>query len=203
MADDIDTTPGAGRTVATDEVGTRNFQLVKLVDGTAESTAAIAGSAARGLHVDPRPKVVRLAHTPAISSGAVYAAKDAIGGLLTFAAAVRSAGGTCWLEALQLVDKGQQMRDLELVLFDRAIAAPVDNAVFAPTDAELATCVGVVPIVAADYRDYSTNSVASLANLGLEIVLNGSDLFGVLVARGTPTYTSVGDLVVTLTLLQD
>ena len=33
MADNIDITPGAGATVATDEVGGRHYQRVKLTDG--------------------------------------------------------------------------------------------------------------------------------------------------------------------------
>ena len=38
MADNVDITPGAGATVATDEIGGRHFQRVKLTDG-AEGSA--------------------------------------------------------------------------------------------------------------------------------------------------------------------
>lgn len=198
MADDIDVTPGTGRTIATDEVGTRNFQLVKLVDGTAESTAPLPGSATRGLAVDPRPLVARIAATPAISLTA-YAAKDAVGGLMTFAGAARTAGGACRLSGLQVVDLAQQMKSMDLLLFDRTITAPTDNAIFAPTDAELAYCVGVVPIGSGYFADLSTNAVANVP-VSLDIVLNGTDLFAVLVAREAATFASVADLVLSLTL---
>ncbi len=52
MADNVDITAGSGTTVATDQVGTVHYQRVKLVDGTLESTAAIAGDATNGLDVD-------------------------------------------------------------------------------------------------------------------------------------------------------
>jgi hypothetical protein len=38
MADNVDITPGAGATVATDEVGGRHFQRMKITDGAEGST---------------------------------------------------------------------------------------------------------------------------------------------------------------------
>lgn len=163
-----------------------------------------------GLHVDAkgylktvnRPSVVPIQQTPAISNGAIYAAKDAIGALLTFANAARVSGGSITVQSVQIADKGQQMAAVDLVLFDRTFTAPTDNAIFAPTDAEVLTCRGVISFYASDYADFSTNSVANKI-VGLDMVLNGTDLFGVLVARGTPTYTSTADIVVTVTVSQD
>jgi hypothetical protein len=206
MADTV-TLPGTGAVVGTDEVtigGTpQQVQRIKLVDGSDGGTDLLPGSAARGLSTDPRLKVVRLQVTPTISTTPAYTAKDAVGGLMAFSNAVRASGGTCLLQALQLVDKGQQMADLDLVLFDRSITAPTDNAIFAPSDTELGYVVGVLPIAKGMYADLSTNSVAAFNDVGLECVLNGTDLFGVLVARSTPTYTGTGDLVLTLTIAQD
>lgn len=204
MTDTIQITAGSGTVVGTDEVTigatAQHVQRVKLVDGADGGTDLLAGSAARGLTVDPRLKVVRLQVTPTISTAPAYTAKDAVGGLMTFANAARASGGTIWIDRVQVVDKGQQMAALDLVLFDRSITAPTDNAVFAPTDTEAGYAVAAIPIY--DYRDLSTNSVADRP-VGLEAVLNGTDLFGVLVARGTPTYTSTADLVVSLTIAQD
>lgn len=209
MADTVQITAGSGTVIGTDEVtigGTlQHVQRVKLVDGTDGGTDLLAGTAARGLNVDPRLKVVRLQVTPTVSTTPAYTAKDAVGGLMTFSNAVRASGGTCRIEAVQVVDKGQQMKELDLVLFDRSITAPTDNAVFAPTDTELDKCVGVIPLGSGYYADFSTNSVAVVNALGLEVVLNGTDLFGVLVSRSAtgPTYTSTSDLVVALTIIQD
>lgn len=55
MADNIVLNSGSGgATLATDEAGTpvRHYQLVKLVDGAADSEARIGGDAAQGLDVD-------------------------------------------------------------------------------------------------------------------------------------------------------
>lgn len=54
MADNVAITAGAGTTVATDEVSAVHFQKVKLVDGTADSSAAIPGDATNGLFVNAR-----------------------------------------------------------------------------------------------------------------------------------------------------
>lgn len=212
MADNVAITAGAGTTVATDEL-TINAVAVQVqrvkhalgADGTYTGDQAgrlVTGSDAAA-YVDPRVKKVRLAVTPTVSTTPAYTAKDAIGALMTFSNAARFSGGSCRLDAVQIEDKAQQMKDLDLVLFDRSITAPTDNAVFDPTDAELANCVGVVNIGAGMYADFNDNSVAVVNNVGLEIVLNGTDLFGVLVARGTPTFVATTDIVVTLTILQD
>lgn len=206
MADNVQITAGSGTPIRTDEVtiggNVVHVQGMKLYDGTDGGTDPIPGTAARGLYVDPRPKVSTIQATPTISTSPAYAAKDAIGGLLTFANAARAAGGACRVEALQLLDKGQQMSPIDLLLFDRSITAPADNAAFNPSDLELGYCVGVIPISGGHYADEATNSVASLT-VGLEVVLNGTDLYAVAVARSTPTYTSSSDLVWRLTVLQD
>lgn len=200
MADNVAFTPGTGATVATDEIATVHYQRNKIalgLDGT--HAADLTGTAARGAYVDPRLSVVRLQQTPTISTS-VYAAKDAVGGLMTFAGAVRASGGACRLDSVQVVDRDQERTDLELHLFDRTITAPTDNAIFAPTDTEATYMVAVVPI--GGWYDLSTNSYADVP-VGREMVLNGTDLFGVLVARTTPTFGSTGDLTVTLTIIQD
>ncbi|MGQ0836337.1 MAG: hypothetical protein ACT4O5_15735 [Gammaproteobacteria bacterium] len=62
MVDNVVTNAGAGgATIASDDVAGVHYQRVKLVDGTADSTAAIPGDAANGLDVD----VTRLPSLPA------------------------------------------------------------------------------------------------------------------------------------------
>lgn len=52
MTDNVAITEGSGTTIATDDVSTVHYQKVKLVDGTADSSAAIPGSATDGLLVN-------------------------------------------------------------------------------------------------------------------------------------------------------
>lgn len=201
MADNVSIDPGTTTPIATDDVAGVHIQVVKLATGEADSAERLGDTdkgTYRALWVDPRPSVVRLSATPTISTSA-YAAKDAVGGLMTFANAARVAGGSVRIETVQVVDKDQEMKDLDLVLFDRSITAPTDNAVFDPTDAELANVIDVVPITA--WADFNDNAVCSVP-VGTAAVLNGTDLYGVLVARGTPTYTSTSDLIVTVTVDQ-
>lgn len=207
MADTVQITAGTGTVVGTDEVTigatTQHVQRVKLVDGADGGTELLPGTAAKGLAVEPRPTRKRITVTPTVSTAPAYTAKDAVGALLTFANAARVSGGSIVLEAVQLHDKDQELKDYDLVFFDRSITAPTDNAVFAPTDTELGYVVAVVPILSGMYADLSTNAIAAVQNLAVPIVLNGTDLYAVLVARGTPTFTATTDVSVTVTITQD
>ena len=75
MADNVtitsggNSTPPDGTIVATDQVGTAHYQLFKLVDGAADSSARIGGDASNGLDVD----VTRL---PRASSSAITSVND-------------------------------------------------------------------------------------------------------------------------------
>lgn len=204
MADNVEITAGAGTPVATDDVAGVHYQRMKLVtaeDGASEPIGDDDLGSGRALWVAPRRNLIRVQQTPTIST-TVYAAKDAIGGLLTFANAARSAGGSGRVVGLQIVDRDQERAAIDLVLFDRSITAPTDNAVFDPTDAELAYVVGVVNVGFGFYADFSDNAVANVP-VDLPFVVNGTDLVGVLVARGTPTYSSTADLSVSLTIERD
>lgn len=205
-------TAGSGTSIATDDIGSVQYQRVKITPGP-DGTATVdvggrttdGGSTSSAMYVDNRRKVVTVAVTPTISSSPAYTAKDAVGSLMTFANAVRASGGTGTLTSVQIVDKNNTPQDaaLDLVLFNATITGATDNAIFAPTDAEAATCIGIVPILASDYGDFSVNGIASRSGIGLDFVLAGTSLFGQLVARGTPTYSGTTDLVVTLTIVQD
>lgn len=211
MADNVAITAGSGTSVATDDVGSVQYQRIKLTPGP-DGTATVdvggrtvdGGSTNSALYTDPRPKVVTIVQTPTVSTSPAYTAKDAVGGLLTFANAVRASGGTGTLIAVQVADASQQNKDLDLILFNATFTAPTDNAIFAPSDAESLKIIGCIPITAGSYFDFSTNAVADItAGLPRPFVLAGTSLFGALVARGTPTYVATTDIVVTLTIQQD
>lgn len=145
---------------------------------------------------------ITISQTPTITAGA-YAAKDAVGGKLTFANAARKTGGTAVIEGLIVKDLGQQMAELDLVLFDQDFTSTTDNDPFDPSDADLANCIGVLTIVAADYADFTDNSVGTVQNLKLPITVAATSIYGQLVSRGTPTYTSTSDLQVKLIIRHD
>lgn len=162
--------------------------------------ASIAGGTA--LIGNVGSKQTRISVTPTVSTSPAYTAKDAVGGIMTFANAVGVSGGTGILQAVTIVDLSQQMPALDLVLFDRTIAGTVtDNAAFDPTDADLANVIGVVPI--STWADFNDNSVAVRTGLGLAFKSNATSIFGALVTRSTPTFVGTSDIIVILEILQD
>jgi hypothetical protein len=75
MADNVAITAGSGTSIATDDVSGVHFQKVKLIDGTADGSAAIAGDATYGLDVD----VTRVTGTVTVASTAQAADASSIG----------------------------------------------------------------------------------------------------------------------------
>lgn len=66
MADNVPITAGSGTNIATDDVSSVHYQIVKLADGTLNSTALIGGDATNGLDVD----VTRM---PAVTNAGTFA----------------------------------------------------------------------------------------------------------------------------------
>jgi hypothetical protein len=191
--------------IAGDRVGSNFHQSVKTMLGADGSETAFLAGRADGsdgiAYVDSRPLVVRKSVTPTISTS-IYAAKDNIGGLMEFTNCVRASGGTGYLECLQIVDQDQEMPDVDIVFFDRTVAGTVtDNAAFDPDNADLLNVICRVPIGGL-WADFNDNAVAH-AHVGTAFKLNGTSIFGAIVARGTPTFTATSDITVVLTIRQD
>lgn len=206
MADTVEITPGTGAVIGTDEVtiggALQQVQRVKLVDGTDGGTDLLPGSTDRGLQVDPRAKVVRVSGSVPGMSTSAYAAKDAIGTGTTLASVNRASGKPVVLQSIVLRDVDQTEGQMDLVIFDTALASVTDNAVFDPTDAELLNLLAVVPIVTGDYADFNDNEVAFRGPLGLDLLPTGTDLYVYCVAREAITYASTPALQISATFLQ-
>ena len=156
----------------------------------------------------------RLMATPLITAGA-YAAGDAVGGKLVFGDAADAEGTRSGVvQTVTLVNRSLDLTGLTLVLFGADFSATVDNAEFALADGELMNCLGVVPFDSGSFAVFKDNCVATLTNIGLaykfpdtgpgETPWSGPfNLYGQLVARGTPTYTSASDLTVILGVFKD
>lgn len=171
-----------------------------LAGGTAVETTANAGTGARQT-VDPRPDVVRLTASLTTNASA-YEAGDAVGGVMTFADAVRQAGDSFRIESVTIVDEDQQLVAMSLVLFNASVTA-TDDTTFDPTDADLLNCLGHIPVAAADYSSFSDNAIAHVDAGFTGLIASGTSLFGVLVTRGTPTYASTSSVHVILVLVRD
>jgi hypothetical protein len=142
-----------------------------------------------------------IAQTPTIDTDA-YTAGDNVGGLLTFASAARNSGGGGVIKNMIIIDDAGQDAELELWLFDRTFTAGDDDDAWAPTEADLENCIGVITTSGETWRAAGTPSVISV-EIAMRYDLDGTSLFGRLVTRGTPTYAATDDLTVKVGLLQD
>jgi hypothetical protein len=149
--------------------------------------------------------------TPTVTAGA-YTAADAVGGLLTFANAVRADGSSGWADAnsgeirsVTLIDKAvaNTSTTYELWLFDTTFTPIADNDAWAISDAIALTCVGVIPLT--DVRASTANLVYTARGTGLAFTIPaGTSLFGQLVCRGTaPTYGATSDVKLRVVIAQD
>lgn len=152
---------------------------------------------------------VRNQQTPTINTSA-YTSGDELGTLQTLTSAVRVSGGSGKLLAITVLDKTQAQRSaIDILFFDRSITVAGNNNPFAPSDGDMANCLGLVAIATGDYNTAwagtPTNSVATkILATPLPFVVNGStSLFALAVVRGTPTYTSASDLVFSYLIAQD
>ena len=144
-----------------------------------------------------------VSQTPTVTAGA-YVAGDAVGGLLTFASAARETGGGGVLKTVVIIDDAGQDEELELWLFNQTFTAMVDNAAWAPSEADLENLVGVISTEdsAQGWLAAGTPSAITI-DVATRYDLTGTSLFGQLVTRGTPTFAATDDVTVKVGLLQD
>ncbi len=147
--------------------------------------------------------------TPVITTDA-YTSGDALGGLLTFANALRAkkqGKPSGYLVSATIIDTNNTPTDtpIELWLFSALITPTADNAPFDPSDADIAKRLGVIKFAASDYTDAANNSVATRTSINMGVAggaAGQTSLFGQLVVRGTPTY-DVGDISIGIFVAQN
>jgi hypothetical protein len=146
---------------------------------------------------------MNLPATLTVSTSPAYTSGDAMGGLLTFANAAAVAGGSGLLLAATALCKTPALLPiLELWLFDQTFTPTADNAPFAPSDADMAKCLGVVPIAA--WYDDTANSLATWRGVQPYVLAaGGTALFGQLVTRTAVTLGSTTDIVVVAQVTRD
>jgi formylmethanofuran dehydrogenase subunit A len=133
--------------------------------------------------------------TPVLTVAAAYASGDYVGTTsvpMTFAAVVEKNGRSGYVVGCTIVDDAAQSMDGELWLFDTTFTPPADSAAWTVSDAELKTCIGVIPFTT--YYDSAVNSVAVgvLANpLAFRCGDSVDDIYGAYVIRDAPTYASL------------
>lgn len=145
-------------------------------------------------------KMIDINQSPVVTAGA-YSAKDVVGGLLTFANAASVYKGSGMLRKI-VIRNNAMVADLLMVnLFSQAPAVIADNGAYDPTDAEMAFCIGVIPIVAADYVLATDNAIASkVLEFPFVLATGGTSLYAYVSTVATPSYAAITDFGITLTI---
>jgi len=138
---------------------------------------------------------------------AAYAAGAAVGGLLTFAGAARTAGGSGLAQAATCCFASGVVPSLDLVLFSVTPGGGTitDRVVVAIATADLPKIAGVIHLSDATLLGAAAPSLVQGATAALPFKLppGASSLFGVLITRTAVTLTSTTDATVNLSVMQD
>lgn len=143
-----------------------------------------------------------------------YAAGDVVcnAATLIFPAGARNGSAIIQSATITSSNNATTKPDLELWLFDTAIAAVADNAAFAPSDAEMLTLIDVIKFPVADFlvglsgAVTDGNVMCSARNLGIPInpsplAMSNSAIYGQLVVRNAYVPISAEAFQVRLRLL--
>jgi hypothetical protein len=138
---------------------------------------------------------------------AIYAALDIIGGELTITGAMRISGGTGILQAITIIDDDNEKAAFDILLYNAALSGTkTDNGALGYNSADAAKFLGRVQVLSSDYLTYISGSqaIASIRGIGLPVASSGSaNLFAIILATGTPTYTAATDLHLMFHFLRD
>jgi len=137
-------------------------------------------------------------------STAAYAAGDLMGGLLTFSDVLESEIGGGAIVGAEIMDTSTVVAAIDLVIFQNALStgtsATGDNAAFDLSDTDMVKVSDVISFSTGYLKLHADNALHMTAS-GLDspfYLSGGNDLYGVLVARATPTYATGNSLSVRL-----
>jgi hypothetical protein len=139
---------------------------------------------------------IGVSDTPTITAGA-YTALDVVGGVQALANTHRVSGEAVVLQSVVIRDQAAQDNAMTLFFFNAnpSNGTYTDNGALTIHDTDLAMCVGAVKVLAADYTPAAANSVATVANIGLQLRSAGTGLWVIAQCTGTgPTYAATDDL---------
>lgn len=140
--------------------------------------------------------VLTVSQAPVVDT-AIYASGDLLGTLMTFnVASARDTGGLV-LDQVLIRDAAKQQANVDLVLFDAdpSNTTLTDNAAVAIHASDLSKVIGVVSLTT--HVAFNANGISLAKAVGL-LVMVPEKLYGLLVARATPTYAAAADLTVVL-----
>jgi len=140
-------------------------------------------------------------------STVAYTAGDVVGNLLTFTDIVPGDFGGGTLTGAELIDTSTVIASIDLLLFDSipdSTNYDSDNAALDIADTDLARAIGVISFSSADVKQFADNQIYFVSGGSQGIYLNDdNELYGALVARSAPSYSSGETLMVKLHIQRD
>ena len=209
MADNVPITAGSGTSIATDDVGGVHFQRMKLVDGTLDSTAAIAGDAANGLDVDVTRmaalvageahlgevggKTILTAITFSLDTNA-YSIGDVLADTQVLAACLRINDGTGILLNATFNDKDDQGFGFDVYILKANTSLGTENSAPSISDSNADNILGYFSVNEEDFKDLGGCRIACIRNICIPVkgATGTDDLYIALVAQGAGTYSAAG-----------
>ena len=120
---------------------------------------------------------------------AAYADKDALGAKFTLTDCFRSPNNSGFIQDIILTcSVNTEAPDVTLFCFDTAIGTYNNNASFAVSDAEIATCVAFFDIASTDWRATPNNAIAQLKGLGALVRSLDQNLYCQFMIRSATTF---------------
>lgn len=139
---------------------------------------------------------VQVTVTPTITAGA-YTSGYSLGGIQTITSALRSINNTGTLVSVRVVDRANQKKAMDLLIFNAnpANGSYTDHAAPTYNNTDMGMLVRVVSIAATDWTTFGTYGVCDI-DVKKEVKCNASNtnLYAVAIIRDTPTFASTQDL---------
>lgn len=155
MADDVDITPGSGATIATDQVGSRHFQCIKLdLGANGVSVPVDTALPTVGYFVTVSTDVTRPADTTTYANGDCWSDSTSAptSGGFTLTGAARASGKSGIITDAIICtnnDPATQMQG-EIWIFDTAVTNVNDNSPLVVSDSEIKTYIGKIEFTTED-----------------------------------------------------
>ena len=126
----------------------------------------------------------------------IYASGDVLAAMQEVTNVMRKEGGQATLRSIQMVDKDDQAKELDLVFMNSSGSIGTENAAVSISDDDADKIAGVVSIVAANYVDLLTSQIVTVpegdANILMESASGSKSIYVGAISRGTPTHTASG-----------
>ena len=137
-------------------------------------------------------------------STAAYSANDIVAGLRTLHLP-RTSGYGCVLQSIAVTDNADQKAELIFVFFnaDPSASTVADHGAFTLHANDVAKVIGTVKVLAADYYDAGSVSIALKTGIGLVLSSADEHIYCITIATGTPDYVAAGDLSIAFGVLRD